>query len=114
MHKLVNGIPVEMTEQEIVDLEASRVPVPPTVADYTVAVQAHLDAGARTRNYDNIVSACSYAGAPNPFQEEGAAFLAWRGECWALCHQIMAGVESGQRAQPTIAELVALMPLFPK
>lgn len=82
----------------------------PTVKEYTDAVQAHLDASAKAKNYDNIVSACSYAGAPNPFQAEGIAFVVWRGDVWATCYTIMGEVQAGGRAAPTIAELIAELP----
>lgn len=82
----------------------------PTVREYTDAVQSHLDAAAQARNYDDIVSACSYAGAPNPFQAEGAAFVQWRGAVWASCYQIMAAVQEGQRTAPTIEGLIAELP----
>lgn len=85
-------------------------PTTPTVRAYTDAVQAHLDAAARAHHYDNIVSACSYAGAPNPFQAEGAAFVTWRGAVWASCYVTMADVQAGTRAAPTIAELIAELP----
>jgi hypothetical protein len=84
----------------------------PTVQQYTDAVQAHLDTSARTRNYDDIVSACSYAGAPNPFQAEGAAFVTWRGDVWAACYQIMGEVQGGQHGAPTIADLIAELPVL--
>jgi hypothetical protein len=103
-----DSTPEEDAQREL-DLAVSAVL---TVADYTSAIQAMLDAAARARNYDDIVSACSYAGAPNPFQAEGAAFVAWRGACWATCYQIMGEVESGNRPQPSLAELLAAMPAF--
>lgn len=84
----------------------------PTVAEYTVAVQTHLDTKAQEYHYDDIVSACSYAAAPNPFQAEGVAFVTWRGACWALCYSTMAEVKAGTRAQPTIAALLAAMPVL--
>jgi hypothetical protein len=84
----------------------------PTVEEYTQAVQGLLDAKAQEHRYDDIVSACSYAGAPNPFQAEGAAFVTWRGACWAACYQIMGEVESGKRPQPSLTELLAAMPAF--
>lgn len=82
----------------------------PTVQQYADAVQAHLDAAAKTRNYDDIVSACSYAGAANPFQAEGIAFVAWRGDVWATCYEVMDEVQAGGRAAPTIAALIAELP----
>jgi hypothetical protein len=84
----------------------------PTVQQYTDAVQSHLDAKAQERNYDNIVSACSYAGAPNPFQADGSAFVAWRGDVWAACYQIMGEVQGGQHGAPTIADLIAELPVL--
>lgn len=86
--------------------------VVPTVAEYTTAVQKHLDAKAQSKNYDDIVSACSYAGAPNPFQAEGTAFVGWRGDVWAKCYEVMGLVQAGQRTPPTIEELIAELPVL--
>lgn len=76
----------------------------------TDAVQRHIDAMARSRGYDDIVSACSYAAAPNRFQAEGAALVAWRAAVWDACYQIMAEVQAGTRTIPTEAELIAPLP----
>jgi len=84
----------------------------PTVAEYTEAVQKHLDAKAQSKNYDDIVSACSYAGAPNPFQAEGTAFVGWRGDVWAKCYQVMGAVQQGTRTAPTIEALIAELPVL--
>ncbi len=75
-----------------------------------VAVQRHLDAAAKAAGYDNILSACSYAGAPNPFQAEGQAFVTWRGDVWAHCYQVLTDVQVGNRTVPTEAELIAELP----
>lgn len=85
-------------------------PAPLTVADYTQAVQRHLDEAARARNYDNIVSACSYAAAPNLFQAEGLAYLEWRAACWATCYGVLGAVEQSLRSAPTIDELLGELP----
>ena len=85
-------------------------PPPPTIEEYQAEVQRHLDAAARAKNYDDIVSACSYAGAPNPFQAEGQKFLEWRGNVWAACYQIMADVQAGTRQPPTLDSLIAELP----
>ena len=84
--------------------------VPPTIKEYTDAVQNYLDAAARAKNYDDIVSACSYAGAPNPFQSEGQAFLTWRGNVWATCYRILADVQAGNRQPPSIDALIVELP----
>lgn len=77
-----------------------------------VAVQAHLDAAAQARGYDNIVSACSYASTANPFQNEGIAYLNWRSAVWNHCYQVLADVQAGLRAIPTTAELIAELPVL--
>ena len=78
------------------------------------AVQMHLDAEAQRRHYDSIVSACSYAAAPNVFQTEALALLTWRSNVWATCYAIMAEVEAGQRAIPTSEALIAELPPAPQ
>lgn len=87
-------------------------PVLPSVSDYTIAVQSLLDTVAQQHRYDDIVSACSYAGAPNPFQAEGIKFVTWRGDVWAKCYAIMADVQSGTVPQPTVAALLAQLPAY--
>lgn len=84
----------------------------PTEAELIAAVQAHLDATAQERGYDNVLSACSYAGAPNPFQSEAQAFIAWRGAVWAGCFAIQAEVQAGTRAHPTVDALIAALPVL--
>jgi hypothetical protein len=77
---------------------------------FTDAVQSMLDATAKTKGYDNIVSACSYASVANAFQAEGIAFLEWRSAVWAKCYQIMAEVQAGTRTVPTEKELLVELP----
>lgn len=76
------------------------------------SVQAHLDAKAKTRGYDNIISASSYAGYANPFQAEGQVFLKWRGDVWAYCYRELAKVSAGTRIAPTESQLIAELPIL--
>lgn len=86
-------------------------PQVPTVAEYTSSVQNHLDTEAKTRNYDGILSACTYAGSSIPkFAAEGQACVLWRDSVWATCYTILGEVQSGQRPAPTIPELLGLLP----
>ena len=71
------------------------------------AVQNMLDSAAKAKGYDSILSACSYAAYPNPFQAEGQEFVAWRGAVWAKCYEILGEVEAGTRTAPTVSELLA-------
>lgn len=70
------------------------------------AVQGVLDAKAREKGYDNILSACSYAAIPNPFQDESTAFLTMRGEAWAFVYAQLGLVEAGTRELPTVEGLL--------
>lgn len=77
----------------------------------TDAVQRHLDATAKTRNYDGILSLASYATSTNPtFAAEGQAGVAWRDAVWAYCYQALAAVQAQTRAVPTWEELKAELP----
>ena len=92
-------------------------PPPPSpeqiIAALTTEVQKHLDITARTRNYDGILSLCSYAASTHPkFGPEGLAGVAWRDAVWAACYAILADVQAGQRAVPTEAELLAGLPVM--
>lgn len=89
-------------------------PVPTSeqiIAALTAAVQSHLDAAARAKGYDGILSAASYAGDSHPpFNSEGVAFRDWRGAVWATCYAIMANVQSGLRPVPDAATLISELP----
>ena len=74
------------------------------------AVQAHLDTGAKLAGYDSILSACSYAGAPNAFQAEGISFINWRAAVWVYCNAVVASVLAGTAAVPTASGLIAGLP----
>lgn len=91
-------------------------PPPPPTAEETIDaltrdVQDHLDTTARTRNYDGILSLCSYAASTNQkFGAEGQAGVAWRDAVWASCYSILADVQAGTRTVPTADELMAELP----
>jgi hypothetical protein len=78
---------------------------------FTDAVQAHLDAFARTRNYDGIMSAATYATSTVPkFKAEGRYAVEARDTTWAKGYEILDEVLSGQRPMPTIDEVIAELP----
>lgn len=92
-------------------------PPPPTaeqiVAQYTAAVQKHLDDFARTRGYDDIMSAATYATSTNPkFAAEGQYCVEARDATWAKCYEVLAAVEAGSRPVPTLDELFAELPVL--
>ena len=96
---------VDLTAEEVAAVKAKQVEM------YTNAVQEHLDSVAKDRNYDGILSLCTYATSSNTtFAAEGQAGVAWRDSVWTDCYTILANVESGVRTQPTVEELVAELP----
>lgn len=81
-------------------------PTPPTPADIETdcvnGTQNRLDTFAQTRNYDGILSACTYASDPiQRFAVEGQYCVDARGQTWAKLYEIFAEVEAGLRPMPT-------------
>jgi len=68
----------------------------------TRATQERLDIFAQTRNYDGILSACTYATSTIPkFAAEGQHAVNMRDLTWATLYTVMAEVEAGTRPMPT-------------
>ena len=103
---------------EITKEEADAIANPPLtpeqiIAQYTTGVQKHLDDFARTRNYDGILSAATYATSAVPkFKAEGQHAVEARDAAWAKCYEILAAVEGGARPMPTLEELIAKLPVL--
>lgn len=80
-------------------------------ARMTVAIQLYLDSTAKTRGYDGILSACSYATDINPpFALEAQACVEFRSAVWRRAYGILAEVNAGTRPIPTVSELIGLLP----
>jgi hypothetical protein len=91
------------------DAESGQFSTPPppalTQAEATAIAQGKLDAKARERGYDNIVSLCSYAASSNPtFSSEASAGNSWRDSMWDYCYAQLAFIEAGTRGAPTATE----------
>jgi len=78
-------------------------PTPEQIKDeIVVQTQQRLDSFAQTRNYDGILSACTYASDPDPqFRLEGQYCVDARSATWAKLYEILAEVEAGTRPMPT-------------
>lgn len=94
----------------IVEYAAPVPTIQQTKAALQAAVQQFMDADAKAHGYDNLLSACSYAAGPNPYQVEGEAYLTWRGAVWAYCYTVLAAVEAGTQVAPTAEALIAALP----
>lgn len=94
--------------QAAIDAEAKAA----VLAAFTAAIQARLDEFARTRNYDSILSACTYATSLVPkFQTEGQYCVEARDSTWVAAYGILAAVNAGTRPMPGgIADIEADLP----
>lgn len=110
--QVLSGNPQEGDSWNGVAFGPPPAPNPTDIQAHLVSVvQVHLDALARSRNYDGILSLCSYATSTHPvFGAEGRAGLAWRDACWAHCYQVMADVQASLRPIPTADQLVDELP----
>lgn len=76
--------------------------------------QARLDDFARTRNYDGILSACTYATSTVPkFAAEGQYCVTARDQTWATLYRYMAEVEAGTKPMPSgFADVEPVLPVL--
>jgi hypothetical protein len=95
VHRIVVPRPAEEVQAEIVD-----------------ATQRRLDDFARSRNYDGILSACSYATSTVPkFRAEAEYCVQARDATWAAMYQVLAEVQAGTRPMPSgFADVAAALP----
>lgn len=91
-------------------------PIQPTTEQLQVAfaasIQQRLDDFARTRNYDGILSACTYATSTNQrFKADADYCVQKRDETWAAAYDILAQVLADTRPMPaSIADIEVDLP----
>lgn len=89
---------------------------PPTKAEIqkalTDGVQNWMDSIVQERNYDNVHTCVgTYLYSPiEKFRLEAEAVRDWVSYVWAKCYEILAQVEAGDRAIPTLEEVIAELP----
>lgn len=83
-------------------------------AHVVAATQARLDTFAQTRNYDGILSACTYATSSiTNFQAEGQYAVDARDSTWAALYTIIGEVQAGTRPMPAgFADIEADLPVL--
>ena len=57
-----------------------------------------------------MISARSYAGYENEYQEEATKLAIWCSDCWKKAGEIEADVLAGNRDMPTVEELLKELP----
>lgn len=73
-----------------------------------------LDAKAQERNYDSIMSACTYIDSTVPqFAAEAQAIKVWRDQVWKYCYETLAQVQvAHSKAMPSLEEFIESLPPF--
>lgn len=74
------------------------------------AIQDVLDAKAKAKGYDDIVSACSYASVENVFCEESKKFVVWRASVWHYAYEQLTLINAEQRDIPTLEAFLNELP----
>lgn len=108
-HKLVEITPTQIAGQwvqvwDLVPLTAEELQAAAREIQVQIvdATQKRLDDFAHTRNYDSILSACTYATSTvAKFQAEGQYCVEARDATWAKLYEVLAEVEAGARPVPT-------------
>lgn len=74
-------------------------------------LQFFMDRLARGYGYDDLKTAITYRGDPNPkFAAEAEAFFLYRSAVWTTAYSLLAQVGAGTATLPTLTEVVALLP----
>jgi len=83
-----------------------------TMQEIIQGTQQRLDTFAKTRNYDSILSACTYAtSAVLKFKNEGQYCVNSRDATWSVLYTILAEVQAGTRPMPqSYAEIEPELP----
>lgn len=96
----IDGVFAELPP--IVDPEVEARRAQAIQAEVVAATQARLDAFARTRNYDGILSLCTYATSPTAkFAAEGQYGVEARDATWAKLYEMLDEVQAGTRPMPS-------------
>lgn len=83
------------------------------IEEYQAAIQKRLDNFAQTRNYDGILSACTYAESTVArFKAEGQYCVNARDTTWVKCYEILDAVNSKSRPMPTLEQLMSELPIL--
>ena len=75
------------------------------------SVNQHLDSVAKSKDYDSIISACTYASSSiSLYRAEGEKCVAWRDAVWVKVYDVLSEVQSGSRPIPSAEQLISELP----
>ncbi len=104
----------ELTEEELLQAhENPEAAMQRLLREYTALIQKRLDDFSRTKTYDSILSACTYATSTIPiFKAEGQYCVEARDRTWAAANSVLQAVLAKERLAPAWAELEAELPVL--
>jgi hypothetical protein len=105
--------PGPLPEGALLERPAAPPPTPEEIeAEFTSRIQARLDDFARTRGYDGILSACTYAGSGVlKFEQEGRYAVQSRDATWDKAYELLAGYQASGGV-PDWEEVEAALPVL--
>jgi hypothetical protein len=104
---------VEVSDKEHATLDPAPLTIEERVGALRLAVSDYLDAAAKAKGYDNIINAALRAAYPGPYRAEGTAFATWMDATWQACYGLLAKFGAGELAEPSVEELVSMLPKQP-
>lgn len=76
-------------------------------------IQAYIDTFAHTRDYDNAIYCISYKDSIVPrFRNEAKRMMVYRDLCWAIATDFNLKYKNGERARPTLEEIMQALPVL--
>ena len=77
------------------------------------AIDAHVEAQAKSMQYNGAAHLASYAASTVPeWQAEAQAFVAWRDQVWTTALDLLADAEASGEA-PSAEDVLAALPEWP-
>lgn len=100
--------------QQLFAVEDEPEPEPEVLIEqFRATIQAHIDAAAQSRRYENGNSLATYVNSTNAqWSAEAAAFVAWRDAVWAYAYAELDKVLGGLREAPTVEGFIAELPVM--
>lgn len=116
MKKIVNGIEVDLTKEDIAAsnaLQHAWVAEAQTrmIKEFTTHLEQIINEKANEKLYSSGVSCASYVNSTNPqWSAEATSFIAWRDNAYAYAYDYLAKVQTGEIKNSNIEDFIAGIP----
>ncbi|MDK4729352.1 hypothetical protein [Rhizobium phaseoli] len=108
------GMQLEAIDENAPDVQAFlNVGKTLVLADYAAAIQSHVDAVAKSREFNDGVTAATYLTSTIPrWKADAEVFVVWRDTVWAYSYGELDKVRNGARQQPAIDAFINELPVI--